>query len=32
MILEFARPLLDAMGQLGSIEDLRVAMQLVMVC
>lgn len=32
MILEFARPLLDAMGQPGSIEDLRVAMQLVMVC
>lgn len=32
MILEFARPLLDAMGQPGSIEDLRVAMKLVMVC
>ena len=32
MILEFACPLLDAMGQPGRIEDLRVAMQLVMVC
>jgi hypothetical protein len=32
MILEFARPLLDAMGQAGSIEDLRAAFELVTTC
>jgi len=32
MILDFARPLLDAMGQPGSIEDLRAAFELVTTC
>ncbi len=32
MILDFARPLLDTMGQPRSIEDLRKAFELVTVC
>jgi len=32
MILDFARPLLDAMGQPGSVEDLRAAFELVTTC
>jgi len=32
MILEFARPFLDAIGQPRNFEDLRAAFELVMVC